>query len=102
MARRLLGHMHEWGTRMKLVRERTDGTRDTLYEVQDWTVEYRDQPPLELFTPNDPLVIEPGEKLLLTCAWSNDTAKTLRFPTEMCTSVGYYYPAEENGLILCD
>lgn len=34
----LFGHMHDWGTSVKIERER-EGTTKVLYEVEEWTVE---------------------------------------------------------------
>ena len=97
----LLGHMHDWGTSVIIERERA-GSRETLYEVPEWTVEFRDRAPLNKYTTADPLVFEPGDKVHITCTYNNTTDHALQFPEEMCVVFGSYFPATPEGFIICD
>lgn len=97
----LLGHMHEWGRKIHVDLTRGGDTQN-LYAQDDWTVEYRDVPPLKLYTPEDPLVLEKDDQLSLRCDWTNDTDRELRFPSEMCTAVAYYYPSDDLGIHVCE
>lgn len=87
----LTGHMHENGlyTYIDLVK---DGQTTRLYEVNDWLDEYYITSPVEYFLP-DGILVEPGDTLLLTCAWQNDTGSTISFPKEMCYGGGIIFPS---------
>ncbi len=87
----LLGHMHEWGSAFQLDWIKADGTEETIYEVPEWTVEYRDEPPVETYDV-DSFTVQPGDRFRTTCTWDNDTDEALGFPAEMCTSTGLVYP----------
>lgn len=97
----LLGHMHEWGTSFKLERDSGEGL-ETIYEVERWTTEYRDLPPTNVYDAEDPLVLAAGDRVRITCAYDNGTDGNLRFPSEMCTAFGTYFPARGEGFLLCD
>lgn len=95
------GHMHGFGKRIQLTRTRAS-SRDVLYDVADWNLEYRDVAPVVFYSQAEPLVMEPTDTLSLTCEYENPTDARLRFPTEMCTAISYYYPALPSGLVLCE
>jgi len=97
----LLGHMHDWGTSVLIERER-GGVRETLYDVPEWTVEFRDLAPVNKYLPSDPLVFEVGDKVHITCTYDNTTDHALKFPEEMCVVFGSYFPATAEGFIVCD
>jgi hypothetical protein len=97
----LLGHMHDWGPSVVIERER-EGAREVLYEVEEWTVDFRDRAPLNTYTPEEPLVFEPGDKVHITCTYNNTTDHDLKFPEEMCVVFGSYFPAYEEGFVICD
>jgi hypothetical protein len=97
----LLGHMHDWGTAVKIERTR-DGVTDLLYEITDWTVEFRDLPPITRFSSDEPLLLQAGDTLTTTCSYMNDTGENLRFPKEMCVAFGTYFPARQVGFISCN
>lgn len=88
----LLGHMHEWGTAYKVEQLDGAGGATTVYEVAEWTSEYRDAPPTESYAPGEYL-LPAGTTMRTTCAWFNDTSEALTFPNEMCATVGMVYPA---------
>ena len=87
----LTGQMHENGlyTYIDLVK---DGQTTRLYEVNDWLDEYYLTSPMEYFLPGG-ILVEPGDTLLLTCAWQNDTGSTISFPKEMCYGGGIIFPS---------
>ena len=54
-----------------------------------------------------PLVLSPGDRVEVTCEWTNTTDHLVEFPEEMCAAVSYYTPARgflgcvgENGVPL--
>jgi hypothetical protein len=98
----LLGHMHGLGKEISVTRTPASGIPETLYDVPAWTVEFRDVPPLELFPASAPLSLLAGDQLTVSCTYDNNTGAVVGFPEEMCTSVGYYFPARPEGIIFCD
>jgi hypothetical protein len=91
----LLGHMHEQGVHFRLEEVDEQGeTIEVLYE-HEWEPEFASHPPVDNFTMQDPLRLEAGTRLRQTCSWNNSLAIPLLFPTEMCISFGYYFPATE-------
>jgi hypothetical protein len=96
-----LGHMHEWGKSLSVTRHR-GASADVIYEVPAWTAEFRDQGPTTSYPAEAPLVLAPGDRVDLTCSWNNDTGAEIRWPKEMCVTLGAYYPARGTGFIDCD
>lgn len=86
------GHMHEWGTSFTIDRTAGDQT-DRIYAIDDWDPLYRDAPPFADFGA-EPMQVHAGESFTTHCAWHNDTAEDLKFPSEMCASFGMIYPAK--------
>ncbi|HVE84387.1 MAG TPA: hypothetical protein VND93_16140 [Myxococcales bacterium] len=95
------GHMHYYGRSISLKRTR-GGTTDTIYSVDTWQPQYRDLPPVTTYPTSSPLVVEPTDTYTLTCNYDNQTDYQVRFPTEMCAAVSYYYPALPEALVLCN
>lgn len=87
----LLGHMHEWGSYFRLDWMHADGTEEMIYEVPEWRVDYRDDPPVTTYD-LDAFTIQPGDRFRTTCTWDNDSDEDLGFPGEMCTATGLVYP----------
>lgn len=87
----VLGHMHEWGDAIQFTHIRGE-ERTLLYDVPVWDPVMRDAPPIVGFG-DAPLQLLAGDKLELTCTWTNDEDHALEFPYEMCTGVGMVYPA---------
>lgn len=87
----LLGHMHEWGSAYK-VEQVDEGVASTVYEVPEWSAEYRDSPPVNTYEDGE-WVLPAGTPMRTTCTWFNDTDEALSFPHEMCATVGVVYPA---------
>ena len=90
----MMGHMHEYGVSFSVDHHRLDGTTERIYEVLSWDAVYRDVPPVEYFDLGA-FTIKEGESVTTTCSYQNNTDSALEFPTEMCTTIGIVYPAEE-------
>jgi hypothetical protein len=93
----MLGHMHELGKSLSVV-----SGEEALYNIDAWTSDMRDVPPLNKFTAEEALVLNAGQRLTLTCNFENTRDHRVGFPEEMCTSVSYYFPALPEGMILCE
>ncbi|MCB9763771.1 MAG: hypothetical protein H6739_28640 [Alphaproteobacteria bacterium] len=87
----IFGHMHEWGTEVTIDHHKLDGSTERIYEVGDWEILFRDQPPRTGFEPGE-FMVQAGESFTTTCNWYNDTDHNLSFPEEMCVGVGMAYP----------
>jgi hypothetical protein len=96
-----LGHMHEWGTKMSVTRTRGDQT-DLIYDVPEWDSDFRDNGPTTSYPADEPLVLAPGDHVDLNCEWDNDTGEEIRWPKEMCVTLGAYFPARGGGFLDCN
>jgi hypothetical protein len=86
--RTMFGHQHEHGTALDVQLVPGDGSAPrALYRSTDWA-----NAPLTTFEGG--LLVGPADRLRVTCDWENTGADRLRFPDEMCFSIGYYWPAE--------
>jgi hypothetical protein len=92
------GHMHEWGSSLRITQLRGD-TQRVLNDVPEWQPVYRDSPPTEHYADGE-LQFLPGDVLRTECAWFNDTDETLRFPHEMCDGVALVHPLKT--AVICD
>lgn len=90
----LLGHMHENGVSFSVDHLDTDGDATRVYDIPNWLDGYRDNPPIDDYAEGE-FVVHAGEAFRTTCTWDNTTDETLRFPQEMCVTVGLAYPAED-------
>ncbi|MCB9638107.1 MAG: hypothetical protein H6727_04270 [Myxococcales bacterium] len=97
----LFGHMHDYGREIRIELER-DGQRTEIYKIDKWNVDFRDRPPITFFNTPDELSLQPGDKLHVECGYKNATSDPIRFPSEMCTAVAYYYAEDHNDIINCD
>jgi hypothetical protein len=99
----LFGHMHEMGTEIRIGLGRAEDD-ETLYEIDRWQPEFRDLAPITFFDRADPLTVGRGDTVNVRCNYDNPTDEPIRFPSEMCTAVAYYYPAlpGEDRVIICD
>lgn len=88
----LIGHMHEWGSSISVVWNRSDGTTKTLYE-ETWEPDYRDFPPTKIYT-GAMVSLKAGDTITTSCSWYNDTDQPIDFPHEMCVTSGNAYPLE--------
>jgi hypothetical protein len=93
-------HMHEWGTNFKATLERPTGSEE-LIDVE-WHADYRDEPPVESWEMNEPLVMHEGDIIRTRCDFMNDLDQPIKFPKEMCATYGYFFPAQpERDEFLC-
>jgi hypothetical protein len=96
----MMGHMHEAGRSFSVDHQSGD-TTTRLYEVETWTAEYRDTPPVSSWElPGLP--VAEGDVFTTTCAFHNDGDETLDYPEEMCASFGIAWPAEQSLLCAAD
>ncbi len=84
---RLLGHMHEWGTRNQVSFDAGSGTQ-TVYD-EPGAEDFSYNPPYLDYTTAQPLVIAQGTTITVTCTWKNPGTTPLAFPSEMCAAFGY-------------
>ncbi|HMJ12929.1 MAG TPA: hypothetical protein VK524_16015 [Polyangiaceae bacterium] len=84
-----LGHMHEWGSRVKIEVERAGSATDTLIDAA-WSVEAATTggTGYKQYTLESPYMIRKGDTVRLTCNWKNTTSESLEFPREMCVFFG--------------
>lgn len=85
---RLLGHMHEWGTRSQITITRPTLPPDPVYD-KPGSPEFSYNPPALDFPISAPLQINAGDVIGATCTWKNTTDHALSFPDEMCAAFGY-------------
>jgi len=95
----VFGHLHEYGTAIKIEHNKVDGTTETLYDLPIWDVEYRDNPPITNYDVDEKLV-KAGESFTTTCSWNNTSSDVLGFPEEMCVASAMVYPA--TVAMVCD
>lgn len=104
----LLGHMHEYGTKIKIDLARKEQV-ENLYNIDQWLVDYRDLAPITFYgpaalqekTPKE-LKLQAGDTINMQCDYNNTTKGPVRFPAEMCTMVAYYHSQETSDIITCD
>ena len=87
----MLGHLHEWGSAYAIDHVDLDGVSNRVYDIPEWSVEFRDAPPVNVYEMGE-FEVKAGERLVTTCEWENDTDGPLGFPHEMCATVGFAYP----------
>lgn len=55
----------------------------------------------QAFIPFEPIALEPGDSITTECMWKNPTAQAVGWgessTTEMCFSILYRYPAQDDG-----
>ena len=95
----VFGHLHEYGTAIKIEYNKEDGTTETLYDLPVWDIEYRDNPPITRYE-LDALQVKAGESFTTTCSWNNTSDEILGFPEEMCVASAMVYPA--TVAMVCD
>ena len=82
------GHMHEYGTKMSIELGPDAAHLATEYSVPEWKADYRDNPPMNLYT-TAPKPVAAGSLVRVSCTWDNPTDGALGFPREMCASFGF-------------
>ena len=84
-----LPHQHEWGKHVKIELVRAAGGTEKIIDT-DFDPSMVFEPPVTDFERKGArLVVEPGDKIRLTCDWNNTRAEPLEFPREMCVFFGY-------------
>jgi hypothetical protein len=83
-------HMHNWGISASTELIAADGTTMPLKVDPTWNPSWAFHPNYSRFPLQTPAIIPAGSTIHTTCTWSNNTNKTLNFPTEMCTFAGFY------------
>lgn len=63
-------HQHVLGKSASIELLRNDGTEVTLVDIRDWDFDWQDEYVFE-----EEVIIEPGERLRLTCTWDNSPEK---------------------------
>jgi hypothetical protein len=96
----LMGHMHERGRAFSVDHTTASGTT-RLYEVENWSAEYRDTPPVTSWELPG-LAVAAGDVFTTTCEFWNDTDEELNYPDEMCASFGIAWPARDALLCAAD
>jgi hypothetical protein len=87
----VLPHMHEHGSAFLSDLVSEAGTQ-SIIEVTQWSAGMRDMPPLRDFLADaQPTVYQPGDQIRVFCTWDNPGSQEVRFPAEMCASVGYFW-----------
>jgi hypothetical protein len=81
---RLLGHMHEWGSRSEILLD--DGTGPKLVYDEPGAEDFSFNPPFEDYPISEPLTISKGTTITARCTWQNPDTEPLGFPTEMCAA----------------
>jgi hypothetical protein len=89
-------HMHEWGTRFSTHFGPQDAL-DEVIHVDPWEAWMRDEPPVTHWSKEAPYEIGEGDILRTSCTFKNTSSKKLIFPTEMCATYGYYFPAPDGS-----
>lgn len=83
----VVGHMHEWGSRFELKIGADARSLTSLYKVDNWVADFRDNPPASAFFKN-PLALPKGSVVQTHCQWKSDQDHALIFPHEMCVAAG--------------
>ncbi len=89
-------HMHEFGRRFQVDIGPADDMQ-SIFDIDPWEPWMRDAPPAQQFPMEDPLVVHEGDLIRTRCTFDNDSGRELSFPSEMCATYGYYYPAPEGS-----
>lgn len=90
-------HMHEWGKRIVTEVLRPEGPPSEVIRVDPWLAQYRDEPPVKEYSLEAPLVLKAGDVIHTTCVFDNTSDRELKFPSEMCATYGYYFPAPDGS-----
>lgn len=88
------GHMHEWGSRFEALIGPSVAELKSVYVVDSWTQDYRDNPPVNLYF-DKAMPLPQGSVVRTNCEWNNGTANELGFPEEMCSTFGYVEGTKE-------
>jgi hypothetical protein len=65
----------------------------------DWPTDLQFNPRYNRFSLAAPMVAHAGDVYHTHCEWQNNSAQNLTFPDEMCSGIGFYFPAR--GQLSC-
>ncbi len=86
-------HMHQLGSHFKTTL--TVGGVSSVLHDGDYDFNH------QAFIPFDPIALSPGDTITTECTWNNPTSQTISWgessTTEMCFSIMYRYPAQDDG-----
>ena len=97
----LLGHTHDFGVLFTVDFVKAEGPQAGVPQQAYYATDgpaLRDSPEVLFF--DEPVVLEHGDKVIVTCAWTNTTEEPLGWPEEMCVALMYYTPG--SGFMMCD
>jgi hypothetical protein len=84
-----LGHMHEYGSKVTIDVAKPTGEVASMID-RVWTAdEATGASGQEIYSIEEPYMLNKGDKVTLTCNWENTTDSALAFPREMCVFFGY-------------
>jgi hypothetical protein len=89
------GHMHEWGTHVKIAHTPVAGASPNVIYDYGWSSEDVFDPPRNNYTTANPFILNVGDKIKIDCSYNNTTGSPLPFPTEMCAAFVYGYPLDK-------
>lgn len=90
----LNGHAHELATQVSIELLDPAGGASNMLWTSPWQPAYQSNPPVNLYSDKQPLVLKAGQKVRVTCSWDNTMGTSdLAFPREMCAGSGFYFPA---------
>lgn len=89
------GHMHEWGTHVKIAHTPMASASANVIYDHGWTAEDVFDPPRNNYPTNNPFILNVGDKIRIDCDYNNTTSAPLPFPSEMCVAFAYGYPLDK-------
>ena len=97
----LAPHMHRWGKHITVdVTKNNEKTR--FFDVDNWDPSFTFHPPELRKDPADPLVLNPGDEIDVSCSWNNTENRVLPFGFEMCVAFGQFVDDAGMGNWACD
>ena len=89
------GHMHEWGTHVKISHTPVSAATPNVIYDYGWSAEDVFDPPRNNYTTDNPFILDVGDKIHIDCNYNNTTGAPLPFPSEMCVAFVYGYPLDK-------
>lgn len=89
-----MGHMHEHGTAMRIEAGPASAPKE-IYKIEAWEPEFRDKAPAAEWPLSAPLSLQKGDVYRVECTWNSNADVALKFPSEMCASLAFFYPSAD-------
>jgi hypothetical protein len=89
----MAGHMHDWGLSFRVESVDSDGTAQTIYELDPWDLDWRYSPVVENF--DGGIIVPEGTTFRTTCTFFNSKEHDMNFPEEMCSTSGLFGPSSD-------